>query len=115
VRRLREWISGHAVAHDDQRLELDQLTSEVEDGLREIDFDEVTVEDRVTFVEYAVVWQVRRALRCGQFDVALAIQRYGVRRIAELNADAPNVHPHGHLRLLGERRGSSRGEERPRP
>ena len=51
-----------------------RLTGEVEQGLRDIDFDEVTTEDRITFVEYAVAWQVRRALLCGRLDLAIRLQ-----------------------------------------
>jgi len=60
------------------------LAGEVEEGLRDIDFDEVTTEDRITFVECAVAWQVRRTLRRGRFDLALRLQRFGTERIAQL-------------------------------
>jgi len=59
-----------------------QLAAEVEEGLRDIDFDEVTTDDRIAFVEAAVAWQVRRTLACGRFDLALRIQRYGAERVA---------------------------------
>jgi len=61
-----------------------RLTGEVEQGLRDIDFDEVTTEDRITFVEYAVAWQVRRALLCGRFDLAIRLQRFGAEWVARL-------------------------------
>ena len=64
------------------------LIAEVEDGLDSIDFDEVTLEDRRLFLEQAVVRQVRRALRAGRFDLALALQRYGVARLADLERGA---------------------------
>ncbi len=64
--------------------ELRRMAAEVEDGLRDIDFEEVTTEDRVTFIERAVAWQVRQALRCGRFDLAVGLGRYGAQRIAEL-------------------------------
>jgi len=65
-------------------LDAGALIHEVEPGLDDIEFAEVTGEDRATFVEHAVIWQIRRALGAGQFDIALDLQRYGVRRIAEL-------------------------------
>jgi hypothetical protein len=61
-----------------------QLVQEVEDGLRDIDFDDVTTDDRIAFVEAAVAWQVRRTLARGRFDLALRIQRYGAERVAQL-------------------------------
>ena len=36
---------------------------------------DVTIDDRISFMEYAVAWQVRRALGAGRFD--LAIQLHG--------------------------------------
>jgi hypothetical protein len=91
VRLLRRWIRGRTAAPRCERLELRELTREIEVGLRDIDFDEVTLEDRVTFIECAVVWQVRRALRSGQFDLALALQRFGVQRIEHLHESTPSI------------------------
>jgi hypothetical protein len=68
--------------------ELRDLVAEVEGHLRDIDFVEVTAADRITYVEYAVAWRVRVALRKGRFDLALWLNRYGQRRIAELQ-DGP--------------------------
>jgi hypothetical protein len=78
---LRRFSPGPAGS---RAADLAWLTEEVEAGLREIDFDGVTTEDRITFVEYAVAWQVRRALRCGRFDLALQLQRFGADRTAQL-------------------------------
>jgi hypothetical protein len=61
-----------------------QLADEVEEGLGDIDLEGVTMDDRITFVECAVAWQVRRALRCGRFDLALRLQRFGAERVARL-------------------------------
>ena len=72
------------LAPDSREADLHTLTEEVEEGLRDIDFEDVTMEDRITFVEYAVAWQVRRALRRGRFDLALQLQRFGAERIALL-------------------------------
>ena|SRR5207253_2742243 len=72
-----------------EALAFDALTSEIVAGLESIAFDEVTVRDRVTFVEHAVVWQVRRALAAGRFDLALALQRWGVERIETLERGRP--------------------------
>ncbi len=69
---------------DSDAVALRLLTAEVEDGLRSIDFDEVTLEDRLAFVEQAVVWQMRRALRASRFDLALSLHRYGIRRLGEI-------------------------------
>src|SRR5262245_12683116 len=60
-----------------------QMAEVIDEGLRDIDFEEVTTADRITFVEAAVAWQVRQALRCGRFDLALRIQRYGAERVAQ--------------------------------
>jgi hypothetical protein len=65
-----------------------RLVAQVEAGLREISFDEVTLDDRAIFVEQAVVWQIRTALQTQRFDLALELQRYAVRRIAEIHASA---------------------------
>jgi hypothetical protein len=64
--------------------ELARCHREWEAGLRKIDFPEVTDEDRVTFLEHVVSAQIRRALRAGRFDLALAVRSSGARRIAEL-------------------------------
>jgi len=69
---------------DDAETAWQWMAENVEEGLRDIDFDEVTTEDRITFVEAAVAWQVRRALGCGRFDLALRLQRYGAERTAQL-------------------------------
>jgi hypothetical protein len=65
-------------------LHLHRVREEVEAGLREIDYGEVTLQDRVTFVECAVAWQVHLALRRGRFDLAVQLCRFGVERIAAL-------------------------------
>lgn len=69
---------------DDVEVAFHAMAEIVEEGLRDIDFDEVTSEDRITFVEAAVAWQVRQALICGRFDLALRLQRYGAERVAQL-------------------------------
>jgi hypothetical protein len=92
VKSLRRWKEqlrrpGPTTGHDhlvEMELLFRRLTAEVEQGLRGIDFDEVTIEDRITFVECAVAWQVRRALHCGRFDLALRLRRFGSERIAQL-------------------------------
>jgi len=68
--------------------ELERCLEEWETGLRQIDFPEVTEEDRVTFLEVVVSGQVRRALRAGRFDLALALSSLGSRRVAQLR-EAP--------------------------
>lgn len=61
-----------------------EMAEVVEEGLRDIDFEEVTAVDRITFVEAAVAWQVRQALRCGRSDLALRLERYGAERTTRL-------------------------------
>ena len=53
---------------------LARFLDEWDSGLARIDFPEVTNEDRVTFLEQVVSWQVRRALAAGRFDLAHAIR-----------------------------------------
>ncbi len=110
--RALRWIPGpgrRPPGHDADAAALRRLTAEVEDGLRAIDFDEVTLEDRLAFLEQAVVWQVRRALRAGRFDLALSLQRFGVRRLAEIERGRRGFHPH----VI--RGGSTAGLSAPRP
>jgi len=66
---------------------------EVEQGLRDIDFEEVTLEDRIVFVELAVAWQVRRALWAGRFDLAVRLPQCGVQRIARLHESVNGWRP----------------------
>src|SRR5262249_4185049 len=55
-----------------------------EEGLAQLDFPEVTDEDRRTFLVHVVSWQVRCALRAGRFELALALRSLGALRVAEL-------------------------------
>ncbi len=82
---MGRWTPATGDHARDLRLELRRLTNDVEQGLRGIDFEEVTTEDRITFVEAVVAWQVRRALRGGRFDLAVELQRFGAKRIARLH------------------------------
>ena len=87
-RRDREPRSAPASWRDGPgRLDRDlrRLAADLEEGLRTIDFPEVTIEDRITFLEQAVAWQVRRALWNGRFDLAVRLQRVGAERIAEIH------------------------------
>jgi len=89
---LRRWyqraVGARSPAGRDHASSLDRelrrFADEVEEGLRDIDFEEVTIEDRITFVERVVAWQVRRALARGRFDLAVRIQHLAVERIARL-------------------------------
>ena len=85
-------VTVHDVA---ERTALDprRLFTELERGLWLIDFPEVTVEDRVTFLEHAVAWQVRRALTAGRFDLALDIQAWGAERVAGLQEQRDGWRP----------------------
>jgi hypothetical protein len=73
--------------------ELLGVLEEIEADLREVDFEEVTIEDREILIEREVIWQVRCALAGGRFDLALALQRYGVRRIADLRRGESGFRP----------------------
>ena len=89
ARRWRERLerAWGLTLHDSvapSRLHLPGFVGELEQGLGLIDFPEVTVEDRITFLEAAVAWQVRRALRAGRFDLAIRIQAFGAKRVMEL-------------------------------
>jgi len=66
------------------RSDFPRFAAEIEEWLQEIDFEEVTTEDRITFVEAAVAWRVRRALWAGRFDLAVELQRFGAERVAQL-------------------------------
>ena len=72
--------------------ELTRCLAELESGLAQIDFPEVTEADRVAFLEQAVSGQVRRALHARRFDLALAVSAQGQRTIAEVLAgDGPGA------------------------
>jgi len=86
TRPEREWAAPAA-------LYLSRVREEVEAGLRHIDFEEVTTEDRITFLECVIAWQVRVALGRGRFDLAVQVQRFGVERIAELYERAHGWRP----------------------
>jgi hypothetical protein len=81
---------------------LEVFAEDVETVLRHIDFEEVTTDDKVTFVELAVDSQVRNALERGRFDRAVELRRYGAERIARLhlesNAGGAIVNPQSHPR-----------------
>ena len=83
VRLERTW--GVSLPASRLDAELARCRDEWETGLRRIDFPEVTDEDRVTFLEHVVSAQIRRALRAGRFDLAIAVRTLGVRRVAELH------------------------------
>jgi hypothetical protein len=70
-----------------------EMAEVIEEGLRDIDFAGVTAEDRITFVEAAVAWQMRQAMRCGRLDLALRVQRYGLERAAQLSERAIGLRP----------------------
>jgi hypothetical protein len=63
---------------------VERFSEDIEAILRNIDFEEVTVADRVTFVELAVDWQVRRVLECNRLDLAVELRKFGERQIAKL-------------------------------
>jgi hypothetical protein len=80
----RTWGVSLEPSHPWLEAQLARCRDEWEAGLARIDFPEVTDEDRVTFLEHVVSWQIRRALRAGRFDLALAVRSLGARRIADL-------------------------------
>ena len=66
---------------------VESFSDEIESMLRDIDYEEVTVADRITLVELAVDWQVRRVLEHNRFDVAVELRKFGERQIERLRAD----------------------------
>jgi len=56
----------------------------LERDLAELEYEEVTAEDRVTFVEAVVEQGMRRALARGCFDLALRLRSYGRERVRAL-------------------------------
>jgi hypothetical protein len=69
----------------------ERLVALLEAGLRQIDFPEVTPEDRIAYLEQALRWQVRRALLAGRFDLALEIRSLGAPGLAELMERRPGA------------------------
>ncbi len=86
-RLAHAWGVQVGVGSDPFAPDLFDLVQELERGLELIDFPEVTLEDRVTFLEHAVAWEVRRALAAVRFDLALDLQAWGARRIAGLQEE----------------------------
>ena len=76
------------------RRALRRLTADIERGLQDIDFPEVTTEDRATFVRAAVAWQVKQALACRRFDLAVRLRRFGAERVARLDPHLPERDSH---------------------
>jgi hypothetical protein len=66
---------------------VESFSDKIESILRNIDFEEVTVADRITFVELAVDWQVCRVLERNRFDLAVELRKFGERQIARLRTD----------------------------
>ncbi len=98
LRRCSDLIRRHRPAPGSQqsaamKLYLRRVADEVEAGLRDIDFDQVTPADRIAFVECAVARQVRLALQCGRLDLAVQLQRFGAERIADLYEGAHGWRP----------------------
>jgi hypothetical protein len=95
LRLEREWgvtLDAGQLRHD---AELARLLGPLEAGLHQIDFPEVTLEDRITYLEHAMRWQMRRALHAGRFDLAVHLQRMGTERLRALHtASVTSPHPH---------------------
>jgi hypothetical protein len=92
VRLERTWGVTVPSPSSPLEAELSRCADEWEAGLRQIDLPGVTDEDRATMLEHVVSWQIRRALRAGRFDLALAVRALGLRRIADL-VERPGFHP----------------------
>lgn len=67
------------------------VITRIDDALRDIDFAEVTLEDRITFIRAAVSFHVESALQRGRFGTAVALRRFETERIAALRG----IMPHG--------------------
>ena len=68
----------------------EECVADIETALREIDYAQVTTDDRITFVRLAVEWHTRRMLECGRFDLAVRLRQYGERTIEALARAAPD-------------------------
>jgi len=84
LRLERDWGVTFRAGGEHRAAERERWLGPLEAGLRQIDFPEVTLEDRITYLEHAVSWQVRRALLAGRFDLALEVRSFGALQIAEL-------------------------------
>jgi len=84
LRLERDWGVPLSTGRERRAAELEQWLGRLEADLHQIDFPEVTLEDRITYLEHAVSWQVRRALLAGRFDLALEVRSLGALKIAEL-------------------------------
>jgi hypothetical protein len=102
--RARDSRRSPQLAIDRDSIAFRFLCAEIEDGLRSIDLDGVTIEDRLPFVELSVVWQMRRALRSQRFDLALRLHGYGVDLLADLEwcRTRPRLQP-GRMRIRAGR------------
>ena len=79
--------SNHSDRPADAALSLRGFADDIERVLREIDFEEVSVEDRIAFVQAAVDWQVRCALERGRFDAVVRLRQFEREQIARFQTD----------------------------
>src|SRR5262245_48068164 len=63
---------------------VEALARDLEEGLGELTFDEVTTADRIKFIECVRDQHLDRALAARRFDVAAALRRFADDRVAFL-------------------------------
>lgn len=74
---------------------LRMLARDIELGLHDLQFAEVTDGDRIVFIECVRDRYVRCALAAGRFDVATAIRKLAGERIAALPTSGSRTAPMG--------------------
>jgi hypothetical protein len=68
---------------------LQALARDLDQGLQQLEFDEVTHDDRITYVTCVTDAHVRRAWRAGAAGLAASLRRLGDRRLARLARARP--------------------------
>jgi hypothetical protein len=88
-RRLLAPLRTGPPAHEAPALQ--RFIDDVEAVLQDIDFVEVTFEDKITFVQLAADWQARRARERGRLDLEAQLRRFRDDRVAELREEHARV------------------------
>lgn len=63
-----------------------RLERALDEWLRDIDFEEVTLEDRIAFIESVVAHRIRRAIARGRLDLVPPLCGAGIRKAGEVGA-----------------------------
>lgn len=83
------WIDGLTLAMrggDHAEAARRRLERALDAWLRDIDFEEVTLEDRIAFIESVVMHRIRRAVARGRLDLVPHLCGAGIRKAGELGA-----------------------------